>query len=482
MSGKRLEFTEHDEAGNVTATYISSPENSEGLSRVDVILPEKTKSVGQRLLDVFLPVGYPHSVTDDYLEYQIYDSLQAFSSSIAGLLSSRAVLSSVGVGDSSASPTAALLLSILQESAGRIATILFAHRFGTSLEPECKMYRLLADVLNDFAFILDCLSPAFPKPVRIVVLSSSSVLRALCGVAAGSAKASLSAHFARWGNLGELNAKDSSQETVISLMGMLAGSLVVSWVTSQTATWAALILLLSIHLETNRRAVRSVSMRTLNRQRATLVYHQLRQGRVPKPEDVSSRERIFEKDGILRGAHGETIGWCSFQSSVKSLFECQKLQEHRRNRAGLLATGTSGFCVIRRYGRSKKTTLRSLVLANLSHDSSNVGHRYSASMPMVAQAIEPSKPHGHKKPTSAALCPVLCRFHLLTSARRSVAGRVAQATSAPPPNNRPAADGAYVPGTRLQRLDRARLTLKQIRNQACSSVESELTGRLRKMM
>lgn len=234
----------------------------------------------------------------------------------------------MGVGDSSASPTAALLLSILQESAGRIATILFAHRFGTSLEPECKMYRLLADVLNDFAFVLDCLSPAFPKPVRIVVLSFSSVLRALCGVAAGSAKASLSAHFARWGNLGELNAKDSSQETVISLMGMLAGSLVVSWVTSQTATWAALILLLSIHLETNRRAVRSVSMRTLNRQRATLVYHQLRQGRVPKPEDVSSLERIFEKDGILRGAQGETIGWCSFQSSVKPLFEWQKLQEH----------------------------------------------------------------------------------------------------------------------------------------------------------
>ncbi|RMZ30218.1 hypothetical protein D0859_05694 [Hortaea werneckii] len=276
MSGKRLEFTEHDEAGNVTATYISSPENSEGLSRVDVILPEKTKSV-------MLQSGARPKASSPWLRYQIYDSLQAFSSSIAGLLSSRAVLSSVGVGDSSASPTAALLLSILQESAGRIATILFAHRFGTSLEPECKMYRLLADVLNDFAFVLDCLSPAFPKPVRIVVLSFSSVLRALCGVAAGSAKASLSAHFARWGNLGELNAKDSSQETVISLMGMLAGSLVVSWVTSQTATWAALILLLSIHLETNRRA--------------------LRQGRVPKPEDVSSRERIFEKDGILRGAH-----------------------------------------------------------------------------------------------------------------------------------------------------------------------------------
>jgi hypothetical protein len=112
----------------------------------------------------------------------------------------------VGVGDASASPTAALLLSVLQESMGRIATILFAHKLGTSLEPECKMYRLAADVFNDTAMILDCLSPIFPKVLRVLILSCSSMLRALCGVAAGSSKASLSAHFARWGNLGELNA------------------------------------------------------------------------------------------------------------------------------------------------------------------------------------------------------------------------------------------------------------------------------------
>jgi hypothetical protein len=89
---------------------------------------------------------------------------------------------------------------------GRIATILFAHRLGTSLEPECKMYRLLADIFNDAAMLLDCLSPAFPKGPRVLLLGTSSVLRALCGVAAGSAKASLSAHFATQGNLGELNA------------------------------------------------------------------------------------------------------------------------------------------------------------------------------------------------------------------------------------------------------------------------------------
>ena len=110
------------------------------------------------------------------------------------------------MGDASASTTSAILVSVVQESMGRVATILFAHKLGTSLEPECKMYRLAADVFNDAAIVLDCVSPALPKTARVVILSMSSILRALCGVAAGSSKASLSAHFARWGNLGELNA------------------------------------------------------------------------------------------------------------------------------------------------------------------------------------------------------------------------------------------------------------------------------------
>ncbi|OJD12390.1 hypothetical protein ACJ73_09361 [Blastomyces percursus] len=251
----------------------------------------------------------------------VQDSLQAFSSSIAGLLASRAVLQGVGVGDASASPTVALLHSVLQDSMGRIATILFAHRLGTSLEPECKMYRLAADVLNDSAMVFDCLSPALPKHLRIVVLACSSVLRALCGVAAGSSKASLSSHFARWGNLGELNAKDSSQETVISLLGMLCGSLIVSHISTPFATWATLIFLLLIHLSTNYAAVRAVNMTTLNRQRANIVFSTLfEDGGVLTPKQASKCERIFERDGVLRWkASAEALGSCRIGVSFQEL-------------------------------------------------------------------------------------------------------------------------------------------------------------------
>ncbi|KAL8787590.1 MAG: hypothetical protein Q9213_002152 [Squamulea squamosa] len=301
-----INIEERDEVGNLTATYVGSSSKDEKgreRGRLDVVYPEKPGSLWTRLLTVFLPAGYPHSVTEDYMWYARYQ-----------------IYVRVGVGDATASPTTALLLSILQESTGRIATIVFADRLGTSLEPECKMYRLAADVFNDAAMLLDCLSPALPRGPRVLLLSSSSMLRALCGVAAGSSKASLSAHFAKWGNLGELNAIEGlkprdcnlshghagiqvipSRAANLQLMVSQAGSVVVSYVSSPISTWTCLILLLSIHLAMNRAAVRAVSMHSLNRQRANLVISTyLDQDRIMNPKEVSIQERIFEWDGVLR--------------------------------------------------------------------------------------------------------------------------------------------------------------------------------------
>ena len=49
-------------------------------------------SIGHFLRNVFLPEGYPDSVSDDYLPYQCWDTAQAFASSISGSLAAQAVL------------------------------------------------------------------------------------------------------------------------------------------------------------------------------------------------------------------------------------------------------------------------------------------------------------------------------------------------------------------------------------------------------
>ena len=80
------------------------------------------------------------------------------------------------------------------------------------------MWRLAADVFNDTAMLLDCASTTLSRPFRIAALTTAGVLRALCGVAAGSSKASLSKHFAKWGNLGELNAVSGSTHIVAQIL------------------------------------------------------------------------------------------------------------------------------------------------------------------------------------------------------------------------------------------------------------------------
>ncbi|KAK3750644.1 hypothetical protein QZH41_012811, partial [Actinostola sp. cb2023] len=62
----------------------------------------------------FLPQGYPESVSKDYLEYQLWDTSQAFCSSITGTLATQAMLKGYGVGDDKATVLAATITWLLR--------------------------------------------------------------------------------------------------------------------------------------------------------------------------------------------------------------------------------------------------------------------------------------------------------------------------------------------------------------------------------
>lgn len=77
------------------------------------------------LKDIFLPKGYPNSVSSDYTEYQIWDTCQAFCSSICGILSMQAVMKGIGVGSEAASPMLAVVTWIMKDGTGMLGSILF---------------------------------------------------------------------------------------------------------------------------------------------------------------------------------------------------------------------------------------------------------------------------------------------------------------------------------------------------------------------
>ncbi|KIY53481.1 hypothetical protein FISHEDRAFT_68831 [Fistulina hepatica ATCC 64428] len=263
------------------------------------------------LSKVFLPSGYPNSVSPVF-----------------------------GVGDATATATHALFLTVVQDIFSRLSTVIGAYYIGSSLVSEAKTYRLLADVMNDAAIILDTFMPLLLlQPwlsekipgLRLVALCISGALKSLCGIAAGGSKASLTLHFATpiegQGDVGDLNAKDASKETVTALLGMLAGSWVVHQLTNSRATYFALFSLVATHLFLNYIGIKGVILRTLNPQRASLAWALYRSRndarilpRAPSPTQVASQEKIFRSPGILWDVEGNMAGWCSIGTSFAATF------------------------------------------------------------------------------------------------------------------------------------------------------------------
>ncbi|KAF4563743.1 hypothetical protein EYR36_002984 [Pleurotus pulmonarius] len=337
MGEFELHVTEKDEAGRTYRSRFPRDSVHIGPTQDDHAHSGTGATTTMRQLEntitflgkVFLPSGYPDTVSPDYMRYQIMNALQAFCSSLATLISNRAVLEGMGVGDASATATNALLLSVLQDVFGRLTTIIGAYHFGSSLYPEAKLYRMLADVLNDGAIVLDALSPLLVshsssssyfnlRGIRVAALCLSSTLRSLCGIVAGGSKAAITLHFASplhgKGDVGDLNAKDASKETVLALSGMLLGTLIVPYLKTASTIYPVLFSLILLHLLINYVGVRGLELRSLNRQRAGISWlayahahpnsqnaSKPRQKKgVHTPVEVALRERIFERPSVIR--------------------------------------------------------------------------------------------------------------------------------------------------------------------------------------
>ncbi|XP_067883344.1 RUS1 family protein C16orf58 homolog isoform X3 [Heterodontus francisci] len=194
-----------------------------------------SRSVAVWFTSVFLPQGYPDSVSDDYLTYQIWDTVQAFASSITGTLATQAILKGVGVGDNTATVAGASITWILKDGTGMVGRILFAWMKGSRLDCDAKKWSPLSGWLEE--------RHGQPSP------------------------------FTRPG--------------------------VTTWPTFRQRTAASLTYLLyalftSLHLYANYRAVSSVVMETLNQARFKLMVNDyLLTGSVPPPISINPRESLL---------------------------------------------------------------------------------------------------------------------------------------------------------------------------------------------
>ncbi|KAG5333177.1 RUS1 protein, partial [Acromyrmex charruanus] len=256
---------------------------------------------------IFLPQGYPNSVHPDYTAYQIWDTVQAFASTITGTLTTHSIMKGIGVGESNATPLAAAITWILKSGTGMIGSIMFAWWNGTELDGQCKKWRLFADILDDIAKGIELLVPYFSS-YSVIILCISTTMKSIVGVAGGATRTALIHHQAIQNNVADVSAKDGSQETCVNLIASFFGIFILSLFHDGQYVLELYLFLVAVHLYANYSAVKALCLDTLNEDRlAIIVKKYMMNEQIPEPWKVNKEESVFLLKNPTRDIHGFDI-------------------------------------------------------------------------------------------------------------------------------------------------------------------------------
>ncbi|VDM96474.1 unnamed protein product [Onchocerca ochengi] len=217
-----------------------------------------------------------------------------------------------------ASAMVAAIAWLLKDGIGMIARILFAWLYSPYLDADCKYWRLIADCFNDLAFCLDLIAPIFPH-LFMLIICLSSMVRAVVGVAGSATRTTIVNHQAISDNVGDVAAKDGSQETLINVFALLCSLLLLPVVSGNVVSiWLLFCLFTFIHLYGNYRAVKSLQFRTLNQSMLRIIVNNYMETR--KTGTVSE---VNDEEPILLHCYGCCLSDV-LTSSKKLLFMCSK--------------------------------------------------------------------------------------------------------------------------------------------------------------
>ncbi|RYR58401.1 hypothetical protein Ahy_A05g024158 isoform A [Arachis hypogaea] len=227
-------------------------------------------------------LGFPSSVTANYVPFQIWDTLQGLSTYTRTMLSTQALLSAIGVGEKSATVIGATFQWFLRDLTGMLGGILFTFYQGSNLDNNAKM--------NANGPYFATVSVSFCDYCLL-----GSISRSFTGVASGATRAALTQHFALQDNVGDISAKEGSQETVATMIGMALGMLVARiTIGHPLAIWVCFLSLTLFHMCANYKAVRCLALTSLNPERTTIhLQHFMKTGQVLSPEQVSAKEHVL---------------------------------------------------------------------------------------------------------------------------------------------------------------------------------------------
>ncbi|CAL5219087.1 g853 [Coccomyxa viridis] len=260
-------------------------------------------------------------------------------------------MTGIGVGEQATTPLAAVFQFFVRDLAGMLGGVVFAFVQGSDLDIYAKQWRLFADCVNNVGYIADLLSPVFPDAF-LLLACIGSLSRAITGVAGGATRAALTQHFALTGNAADIAAKEGSQETATTLIGMVVGMLVLRVAAGHDLLiWSIFLLLSFMHIYANIKAARSLQLTSLNPARLDILlahYLAMHEMSVLRPKHVAALEpllpprvtRLWQR--LLSGAPGMEVRMGARMSDQENVQE--ELAAMGGDKKHLIALEQGGSC------------------------------------------------------------------------------------------------------------------------------------------
>eukprot|EP00871_Galdieria_phlegrea_P000208 jgi/Galph1/1188/GphlegSOOS_G5991.1 len=233
------------------------------------------------LYNLFLPSGYPESVSDDYVDFHRWDCLQALCSYLRQVMVTGSTLSGLGVGNNLAQPTSAALMLLWREGVGVVGGLFLHGEKALSLTKTVKL-----------------IAPLLPTSGFFILHLTANVFHSICGIAGGATSAAFHAHFAKRNNTADICSKHGNIGRAVSLVGLLLSTFFFTFLTSlensSTTSFFIFSILTILHLYFNIMALRSLRFADLNKERAYIIAeHYCRYGEALNIALVARKERFW---------------------------------------------------------------------------------------------------------------------------------------------------------------------------------------------
>jgi len=204
-----------------TTTTTTTRENDDDDDAV-----RRRTSRAQFIKRIFLPDGFPNTVSKDYLPWLKWQMLSLFFRDVLEVLSAQSLLVAVGMDvnqANAAAPVAGAAKWVLKDGTGGLATLALGALNTKKFDENPKFFWSAANSLEDVSRAMELLTPLFPSHFLLIAGTATFVRSAALTGRSSLINGTFMTHFSRNENAGDIRTKLEVQGRWLQIAALPVG-------------------------------------------------------------------------------------------------------------------------------------------------------------------------------------------------------------------------------------------------------------------